>query len=300
MRRVGDDDLQRVVQDLPDGLPVHAGGFHHRVCASVLLQPLRQAQQLARAHAERLDVPGHLAARLNSRASHQAVLGQVEPRASLMLNFHRILLQRGGRRGACGIRKLLIVLSSVAARHNILGCSQGSESNWGAGSLAPSHRRPLLPAPQNEYAPFRSPEGRRPAPVCILVGNRELWSRPLSSSASRRSRRAVHVDSVGVALQRCGGRRGACRIRRLVTVLRALVRRGNNLGCSRGSGSNYGAGSLAPSYRRPRVSHRRRGRVPRFGHPRVGATRRCSSYWETDPSAGAGRSRGGGALVIAA
>jgi len=168
------------------------------------------------------------------------------------------------------------VLASSARAQN------PAKSAAGEGFRNRQPQRAVIHARSAKFCWFREPGPRHGTTqndavrdrVGQLVGNRELWSRPLSSSASRRSRRAVHVDSVGVALQRCGGRRGACRIRRLVTVLRALVRRGNNLGCSRGSGSNYGAGSLAPSYRRPRVPTAARGEyhvsVIRGSAPRAG------------------------------
>jgi hypothetical protein len=84
-------------QDVPDRLPKHPCGLHHRVRAAVLLQPVGQLAQLGRGGAEPPHVALHLAAFGQSNTGHDELPVHVQSCTTSMLLFHDVLLacQRG-------------------------------------------------------------------------------------------------------------------------------------------------------------------------------------------------------------
>jgi hypothetical protein len=92
MPGVGEDELEPAFEDLPDGFPVHARGFHRDVRTAVGRQPVAQRHQVRGGRAEGPPVVRDGRARHDARTGHHGPLMDIESSALRMQQVHDALL----------------------------------------------------------------------------------------------------------------------------------------------------------------------------------------------------------------
>jgi hypothetical protein len=92
MRGVREDEIERLLEDVPDWLPVDTRRLHRDVRDLVFGQPIRQGQQRRSRRSERSHIVRRRSLGCDSNAGHNGVLVDIEPRATGMKNFHNTLL----------------------------------------------------------------------------------------------------------------------------------------------------------------------------------------------------------------
>ena len=89
MPRVDQQQCEAVLQQIPDGFPVHPGRLEHDVCDPVLGQPVGQRQQLIGVGAERADLAVRWSTRLRQQHTrHHSSLVHIQPAAARMNYVH--------------------------------------------------------------------------------------------------------------------------------------------------------------------------------------------------------------------
>ncbi len=123
VHRICQGELDRAVEHVPHRLPVDARRFHRRMRATVGTEPIRQLQQSARRRRERLVVVLHRPPRRQPHTRDHRRRVDIQPRASLMQDFHhRLPLRRW--RGVPRLRNLQDALTGrtgVAIRGSLYG-----------------------------------------------------------------------------------------------------------------------------------------------------------------------------------
>jgi len=92
VHRVGEDEVEHAVEDVPNGPPVDAGGFHGDVSDSEAGEPVRQLQQAGGRGGEGLDRLLESLLRHDPGAGDDAVLVDVQAGAPWMQDLHGSLL----------------------------------------------------------------------------------------------------------------------------------------------------------------------------------------------------------------
>jgi hypothetical protein len=87
VHRVGEHQLERLLEHMPDRLPVDAGGLHRDVRHLVFGEPVSQPKQFLRRRAEALDDVASARRLLDAHAGDDRVLVDVEPRATVPQNL---------------------------------------------------------------------------------------------------------------------------------------------------------------------------------------------------------------------
>jgi hypothetical protein len=72
MPSIGEDDCERPLEHMPDGLPIYARGFHRHVRARGSRQPIRELQQKARGRRDRAVLVDHVLTRRDAQTGGHA------------------------------------------------------------------------------------------------------------------------------------------------------------------------------------------------------------------------------------
>jgi hypothetical protein len=165
VRGVGQHQLEVPFEDVPDGLPVHARGFHAHLLDALGIEPVGQGEQARGGRGERAHflrgrpVPG------NAYAGDHGLLGYVQPSAAPLNDIHDGL--RTAATSACG------------PRHRTLGCvlrgaKPRARVRGARGAAGPTDIR----ACRTKYKPTSVPDAALLLHSCFVRrGSREArWS----------------------------------------------------------------------------------------------------------------------------